>query len=250
MRLNQEKFASEKYASMTDLQIKQQSAEEGKASCLEGTKLHKEIEDFYNCFMFKKNLREVTLREYYNQDKKIISKETPTKTYFDNFLIMLDEFNLKHVVRESSTCSVEFLQFLNFVKDTNVRLEPYRTEWSIYIEELNFAGQLDILFEIKGTNTCALYDWKRTKEIKFENKFEKGNGCLSHLDNCNFVHYSLQLNLYKYILENYYSHKGKKMEVAEMAIVVFHPNNDSYQLLKVNSMPEEVCEMLKVLKNK
>jgi hypothetical protein len=131
--------------------------------------------------------------------------------------------------------SVEIKYFLDFDESIKERLMPYRTEWSIFEEDIKLAGQLDILYSIEGTDKYALYDWKRSKELKMTNNFSKGLGCLSHLDDCNYIHYSIQLNIYKYILESRYG-----LIVAEMFLVVLHPNNDTYKLVKVNEMKEEV----------
>ncbi len=44
---------------------------------------------------------------------------------------------------------------------------------------------------------------------------------LSHLDDCVGVHYWLQINAYRYIIEKYYS-----MSVAGMYVVCTHPDNE------------------------
>ena len=49
-----------------------------------------------------------------------------------------------------------------------------------------------------------LFDWKRSKQIKKENRYRKGKHPLNHLDDANYWHYALQLNIYKYILEKNY----------------------------------------------
>ena len=46
-------------------------------------------------------------------------------------------------------------------------------------------------------------DWKRSKEIKENNLYEEGNYPLSHIPNANYWHYTLQLNIYKRIIEKY-----------------------------------------------
>lgn len=126
----------------------------------------------------------------------------------------------------------EFKHFLNFNSYNN--LEPYRTEWSIFDGELELAGQVDMLYK-KQDGTYALYDWKRVKEIKKDNPFEKGIGKLSNLDHCNYVHYSLQLNIYKRLLETRYN-----MKVSEMCLVILHPDNQTYILEKVNNMDKYI----------
>lgn len=128
--------------------------------------------------------------------------------------------------------SKEFQYFLTFneevVKKEN--FEPYRTEWSVFDGLIDLAGQIDMLYK-KKDGTFALYDWKRVKEIKKENNYEKGLGKLNKLDHCNYNHYSIQLNVYKRILETRYD-----IKVSEMVLVVLHPENDNYILEKVKDM--------------
>jgi ATP-dependent exoDNAse (exonuclease V) beta subunit len=128
----------------------------------------------------------------------------------------------------------EFKHFLNFHSTIKNRLEPYRTEWSIFDGELELAGQVDMLYK-KKDNTYALYDWKRVKEIKKDNPFEKGIGKLSDLDHCNYNHYSLQLNIYKRLLETRYN-----IKVSEMFLVILHPDNKNYILEEVYSMDKYI----------
>jgi hypothetical protein len=135
---------------------------------------------------------------------------------------------------ENKENSKEFQYFLSFNKTIENKFIPYRTEWSVFDGSLDLAGQIDMIYK-KQDGTYALYDWKRSKEIKKENSFEKGLGKLSSLDHCNYIHYSIQLNIYKRILETRYD-----MKVSEMCLVILHPDNDSYLLEKVNDMGEYI----------
>lgn len=138
--------------------------------------------------------------------------------------------------------SKEFLYFLNFMKH-NSQLEIYRTEWCIYDESFKIGGMIDMVAKDKDGN-IILYDWKRTKKIrKFNdhNKICKHPG-LEHLHDVNFVHYSLQLSMYKYILEKNYN-----VSVSNMYLVCLHPDNfnNNYILYKCEDLTEEVEEILK-----
>lgn len=128
----------------------------------------------------------------------------------------------------------EFKHFLNFHSSIKIRLEPFRTEWSIFDGVLELAGQVDMIYK-KQDGTYALYDWKRVKEIKKDNPFEKGIGKLSDLDHCNYNHYSLQLNIYKRLLETRYN-----ITVSEMFLVILHPDNKNYILEEVYSMDKYI----------
>jgi hypothetical protein len=85
----------------------------------------------------------------------------------------------------------------------------------------------------------AIYDWKRSKEIKKDNSFEKGLGPASHLPNSNFWHYTLQLNVYRWFLQRHYG-----LKIVELCIVIFHPNNTNYQMFHLDILDDEIQGML------
>lgn len=141
---------------------------------------------------------------------------------------------------------IEFDYFLRFERDFGQKLNPYRTEWMVWDKDLRLAGSIDMIFENKD-KSLVIYDWKRCKEIKKDNKFETAiTSCVSHLPNTNYWHYSLQLNTYKYLLEKNY---GKK--VKGMYLVCLHPNNKnkSYQRIKVPDLQKEVKDLMELRKS-
>jgi hypothetical protein len=144
---------------------------------------------------------------------------------------------------EVSNDSVEFQYFRNFLRE-NPHLRAYRTEWTIYHEELKIAGSVDMVYE-NPDGTLLIYDWKRCKEIVKENSFGSYalTNCIRHLPDTNFWHYSLQLNTYKMILEQKY---GKK--VVGLCLVCLHPNNDDYQLIEVPFLEKEMADLFQYRK--
>lgn len=133
--------------------------------------------------------------------------------------------------------SIEYQYFLKFNEKHKEDLIPYRTEWVIYDEETKLCGSIDMLFKKKKSDDkhLIMYDWKRSKKITDENNFEKGFPPIDHLPNSNYWHYSLQLNIYKKILEKNY---GKVIE--EMYLLSLHPNNVGYLKIKVPDLTDEV----------
>jgi len=128
----------------------------------------------------------------------------------------------------------EFEYFLNFYED-HQDLQIYRTEWVVFVEDLRLCGSIDATF-INEDGTLSLMDWKRSKEIKFDSFDSKtAKVPLHHLPDCNYSQYSLQLNLYRRILEDYY---GKT--VKDMHLVVCHPNNRNYIKIPVRKMDKEI----------
>ena len=135
---------------------------------------------------------------------------------------------------EVENSSKEYEYFLNFVKE-HEELKIYRTEWFIFSEIFRITGAIDAVFE-NDDGTLSIYDWKRSKDISF-NAFnnECANYPIEHIPNTNYYQYSLQLNLYKAILEKYY---GKKIK--DLCLVILHPNNLNYEIIKVKNMKEEI----------
>jgi ATP-dependent exoDNAse (exonuclease V) beta subunit len=138
--------------------------------------------------------------------------------------------------------------FMDFVKD-HPDLQPYRTEWMIFDEEVKIAGSIDMVVGVAhpGVYPLVIYDWKRCKEIKQSNDFKEfaSTECIKHLPDTNFWHYSLQLNIYKAILERKYDKK-----VAAMYLVCLHPSLSSYQLFPVPDLAEEVAALFALRKTK
>ena len=96
-----------------------------------------------------------------------------------------------------------------------------------------------MVFRRKSDGKFVIYDWKRSKEIKAENPFENGLAPLDHLPDTNYWHYTMQLNVYKWMLEKYYG-----LEVADLYIVIIHPDNPSYRRMRLNIMNDEVEDMI------
>jgi ATP-dependent exoDNAse (exonuclease V) beta subunit len=130
----------------------------------------------------------------------------------------------------------EFSQFLEFVVH-NPELQPFRLEWRIW-DPIGIAGSVDAV--MKCGDDYYIYDWKRSKEIKLRNPFQNCKRCLSHLEDCNYNHYTLQLNIYKYILEKYYG-----LPIKGMFIVVCHPDAQSYNIYELQNRQVEIQDMIK-----
>jgi len=133
----------------------------------------------------------------------------------------------------------EWKYFTNFWNDVSGDLVPYRSEWEVWSEEYKLAGSIDMVFYRKSDDSYVIYDWKRSKEIKMENGFESGHAPLDHLPNCNYWHYTLQLNMYKWFLETYYG-----LKISDMYLIILHPDNSNYKRFKLNHVPDEIQAML------
>lgn len=139
---------------------------------------------------------------------------------------------------EISNDSKEFKLFLEYFKEHS-HLKAYRTEWEIFDEELKLAGSIDMCYRDENTGDFVLADWKRSKEIKMENYWQKGKFPVNKLDDCNFYHYSLQLNIYRLILQQNYN-----IEIKDMFLVRLHPNTDFYEKIPAEFLEDEAQTLL------
>ena len=95
----------------------------------------------------------------------------------------------------------EFDFFKNF-HNKYKKLQPYRTEWRIYNDELTLAGTVDMVYE-KENGDLFLFDWKRSTRIVNDagvlmlSDFKYAYDELSHVADNSFNKYALQQNLYK-----------------------------------------------------
>jgi ATP-dependent exoDNAse (exonuclease V) beta subunit len=144
---------------------------------------------------------------------------------------------------EVNNDSIEYQYFLKFAEEYK-HLKAYRTEWMVFHKELKIAGSIDMVFQDETDGEFWIYDWKRSKEISTESYGGKMalTPCISHLPDVNFYHYSLQLNIYRAILEEKY---GKKIK--GMCLVRLHPNNyfQTYERIEVPFMREEVDNLFR-----
>ena len=120
----------------------------------------------------------------------------------------------------------EFILFKRFETEIVIKenLVPYRTEWQIFDQELRLAGTIDMVYKTPN-NTFIIYDWKRVEKLLKYNSYSSGiiPGITENVPDCNYSHYSIQLMLYKYILENNYN-----ITIDRMFLLLLHPSQKSY----------------------
>jgi ATP-dependent exoDNAse (exonuclease V) beta subunit len=207
-----------KYWGQTPEEIKAGWIKNGTTVSTAGTNLHYKIE----CFMNNDNLP----KGYTNKD------------LYDDYLKTNPNPNPNPNPNEDP--DIEWNYFLKFLQD-NLDLKPYRTEWKVYDENIKISGCIDMVYE-NPDGTLSIYDWKRSKEITSTNTWNKFalTPCLKHIPDTNFWHYSLQLNIYKTILEEKYD-----KTIKDLYLVRFHSNNEeqTYELLPVPFLKQEINDL-------
>jgi len=129
---------------------------------------------------------------------------------------------------------------VNWIKNKIDEKYELFSEVIVYSKELGIAGTIDLLLYDKEDGSYKIIDWKTSRRI-FTSSYnsEMGNTPESaNLMDCNFIHYSLQLSLYQYLLENYYG-----LNVTGSAII--HIGEDKITSYKSEYFKQEIESMLK-----
>jgi hypothetical protein len=204
---------------------------------------HFDNETIINNILSSKRITTDPSYKYYGMSKEQIladwetnrnsAAEAGTKLHYD----IESYFNLDPQLNES----IEYEYFKDFVKDFP-ELIPYRTEWTVFYEEYRISGSIDMVFE-NSDGTIQIYDWKRTKGLEYEAFGNKCaiTPCISHFPDTNFWHYSIQLNMYKRILETKYDKK-----VTGLYLVCLHPLNSpkTYERVEVPFLDNDISQLL------
>lgn len=114
----------------------------------------------------------------------------------------------------------------------------------LYLDEYNVAGTTDYL-GLVNRSTLDVYDWKTSLskgEIEYysaRNKYFKKP--VSHLQECSYNRYCLQLSSYAYMLKRQYKFRTRKINI------VFIPevNPENYQVIPVPFMLRESRAIMK-----
>ena len=117
-------------------------------------------------------------------------------------------------------------------------LRPFRSEVSIYHAGLRVAGQPDLLLTDEA-GTLSVLDWKRIRALNFDCRFRSLRAPLEHLPDCNFWLYSLQVNLYAYILRAEY---GAAVGPGYLGVV--HPELPRGRCVEVPDLRDEIAAIV------
>ncbi len=128
----------------------------------------------------------------------------------------------------------------------------FRTEIRFHSSiDLRIVGTADLIAirknhplpqDCNGCLTLSIFDWKNTKDLKmkddFGNKF--GIGPCAGVVDCNYGHYCIQQNIYKWLLTRFYNiwtyngHKYTSVKVEMMKLIIIHENNKDNKVQEVD----------------
>ena len=143
---------------------------------------------------------------YFNNTKDKSKKITEAMKNGTKIHKDIENYYAKGIINNDSK---EFGLFQQFIKDHDY-LVPYRTEWLVYDEKIKLSGTIDMVYKNKD-DSYSIYDWK----------------CTNYLNDNDKRRYSLQLNLYKKIIESNYGLKIKHLFLLQL-------NSKEYRIIEID----------------
>jgi hypothetical protein len=186
-------------------------------SCHKGSEFHSFVENFLE-------RRKVTL------DKEafiVFLKKNKTEFLQEDVDLYYNE--MAHLINN-------FLNFYNWWSEDHVLI---KSEFVIGDAKSKLCGSLDNLSYNKKTKKLSIFDYKTNKEIKIDNP--RGDTLLApftHLQDCELVKYSLQIWLYKLIIE-----RNTPFEVGD-GNIVWVSGKDNYILYPTLNLKDEAETIL------
>ena len=126
-----------------------------------------------------------------------------------------------------------------FIKDHR-HLISIGSEIVVGSSEIGLAGTFDNLSYDTTKNKFIIIDYKTDKKLEYSNRYKKFLKPLNHLEDCEYNKYSLQLSIYKYIIE-----KHTSLQIEDLIIVWLNYKNESYVKIPVEYRKEDVEKLIK-----
>lgn len=131
-----------------------------------------------------------------------------------------------------------------YLKDSSKKLIHVKSELVVGDTEYNITGMIDQVYKDKD-GKYYLFDWKTNKKIDKSSNY-MFEGYLSNIDSSKLSTYSLQLHLYKHLIE-----KNTDIKIEECYIVWFGPKEINYNIYKVKDYEYLIPGLIKdFIKNK
>ena len=182
-------------------------------SCHKGNEFHLMVEEFYQRRTIPIDKEDII--KFLNRKHNGRYTDDQLATYYMDMALMLKNFK----------------NFYEWWRQDHILL---KSEFVVGDKETKICGTIDNLSFNKKTGKLALFDYKTNKEIKRQGY--KGETMLSPIDTvpkCELGKYSLQLCLYKLILE-----RNTPFEVGDCNII-WVAGQDDYELINILNLERE-----------
>ena len=161
--------------------------------------------------------------------KKSADHGTKVHEEIENFIL-----SASPITEKKSAYGLQWLK--RYITNGDFEIYP---EVIIYSKELKLSGTIDLLIKNLNNNKFIIMDWKTSKKIDRKSyKNKRGiHPASKKIEDTKFNHYSLQLSLYRYILEQFYG-----LEIDSHAIL----HLKDFECIKIETpyMKENLLNML------
>ncbi len=182
-------------------------------SCHKGSEFHLFVENYFNRKQLTIDIE--ALMGFYDSNLKFFNKETSISNYYNE---------LAHLIKN-------FLNFYDWWKKDHILI---KSEFVVGDDESNICGTIDNLSFNKKTKELVIFDYKTNKEIKKKNpRDQMFLEPINYLSHCEYIKYSLQLNLYQYIIE-----KNSPFKVPK-SYIVWVADKQNYELMQTLHLQKE-----------
>ena len=187
-------------------------------SCHKGSEFHLFVENFLE--RRKISLDREAFASFLDNNNPVEDHQEAMNKYYADMALLISNF----------------MNFYNWWKEGYILL---KSEFVMGDKESRLCGTLDNLSYNKKTKKLAIFDYKTNKEIKTINPWgEKMLTPFTHLYNCELTKYSLQISLYKLILE-----RNTPFKVDE-GYVVWVAGQKDYELIPTLDLADEAKYIL------
>lgn len=165
--------------------------------------------------------------------KQALEKGTAVHNYIDESLAHR-QTTLKGIEKRALVETNAFDHFWFAAKEFYV---PEYTEYIVGDAEFKVAGTIDAVFLDEEDSRHYLFDWKTGRKYRTQNDWgETLKSPFDYLDNCERVNHSLQLSLYRLILE-----RNTDLDIGGMYVIHL---SDEYEVYEAVDYSNELLEWL------
>lgn len=165
-----------------------------------------------------------------------------------------DQREAELLMCDSMERSGQELPIVNPIEQDGIKIAPDQTlvagiypEHLVYLKSAGVCGQADRVEVLQ--DVIDLYDYKTNKEIKTK-AFTSWNGVtqmmlgpLSHMEDCNFNHYALQLSVYMYImLKHNHNLKPGKIQIHHIAFEKESMDEHGYPVTALDPLGDPIVK--------
>lgn len=167
-----------------------------------------------------------------------------TQTSVDDVSVDFDTLGFDEKQRIKETVPLLIEQFLLFYEH-HPHLKCIKSEFVVGdIEDTKICGTFDMLVYNEETNEVELLDFKTNKRMQRANPFG-GNLFypFEHMAEGEINEYTIQLNIYKYLVEKY-----TNVKIDKMKLIWFNAQNQAYQIFELKEIQNQIKLMFDRIK--